>query len=84
MGSITNNRLYIECKTCGHSKTLAVKTLIARFGMTTQVRNLTSKMRCENCKAKGNVEFRIIYIGGSGEAMLGASQLPGNKRPKPS
>lgn len=38
-----------------------------------------SRMRCESCKAKGNVDFRIIYIGGSGEAMLGASQISPDK-----
>lgn len=28
-------------------------------------------LRCSRCKAKGQVEFQIVFVGGSGEALFG-------------
>lgn len=37
------------------------------------------QLRCSGCKAKGEVGFQIVFVGCSGEAMLGAE---GKKHPK--
>jgi hypothetical protein len=75
LGSISNNHLAVMCQ-CGHSANLPVVDLIARYGREKSVSELTRKFRCGECGARGQNTFRIIFIGGSGEAMLGAAVRP--------
>jgi hypothetical protein len=51
---------------------LAVAVLIDRMGWEARLADIVPNLRCSSCKAKGQVEFQIVYVGGSGEAMLGA------------
>ena len=75
LGSISNNHLAAMWQ-CGHSANLAVVDLIARYGKKKSVSELTRKFRCGKCGARGQNTYRIIYVGGSGEAMLGAAVRP--------
>ena len=77
--SIADNHLSITCKTCRSHRMLAVKPLIDRLGWETRLQDVVPKLRCSACKSKGNIEFQIVYVGGSGEAMLGAGvKMPEN------
>ena len=49
-----------------------------RYGKEITVKEVMKKARCSNCGQKNSFEFRIIYIGGSYDAMLGA-ELPSPK-----
>jgi hypothetical protein len=42
-----------------------------RYGKEITVKEVMKKARCSNCGQKNQFEFRIIYIGGSNNAMLG-------------
>jgi hypothetical protein len=57
---------------CGHNSLLAVKILIDRLGRETNVHDAVKRLRCSSCGAKGKASFVITYVGGSGEALLGA------------
>lgn len=72
LGSITNNHLSITCKVCRSHKMLPVKMLIERLGWEARLADVVPKLTCSQCKSKGQVEFQIVYVGGSGDAMLGA------------
>lgn len=79
LGSISNNHLSITCKVCGYNTLLAVKPLIERLGWEIRLQDVVPQLRCSGCKAtrygridlEGQVEFQIVYVGGSGEALLG-------------
>ena len=72
LGSITNNHLSLTCKVCRSHKMLPVKMLIKRLGWEARLADVVPKLTCSHCKAKGQVEFQIVYVGSSGDAMLGA------------
>jgi hypothetical protein len=72
LGSITNNHLALECSLCGHTAQVAVVDLISALGRECSVQDAARKARCSRCHAKGHATFRIIFIGGSGDAMLGS------------
>ena len=72
LASISNNHIAVLCQ-CGHSANLAVSQLIARYGTAKSVGEVSKKFRCGKCGARGQNTFRIIFIGGSGEVMLGAT-----------
>lgn len=74
LASISNNHLGLQCKACEHSSLLAVQLLIDRLGRETTVHDAVAKLRCSHCKVKGQASFVITYVGGSGQAMLGARQ----------
>jgi hypothetical protein len=50
---------------------LPVKMLIERLGREARLADVVPKLTCGHCKAKGQVEFQIVYVGSSGDAMLG-------------
>ena len=64
-----------ECK-CGHAPNVPVTQLMERYGKEITVKEVMNKARCSNCGQKNNFEFRIIYIGGSYDAMLGGTTKP--------
>lgn len=80
LGSISGNHLSITCKVCGYNNLVAVKPLIERLGWETRLQDVVPNLRCSSCKAKGQVEFQIVYVGGSGEALLGGKAT---RDPKP-
>ena len=68
--SISNNHISFECA-CGHSAKVPVSLFIEKYGKNAILNDVVKKARCTRCKTKGNAESRIIFVGGSGEAMLG-------------
>jgi hypothetical protein len=72
LASISNNTLAVTCDLCGHTGMLPVSLLMDIFGRYADVRHVASRARCSGCMIIGQNTFRITYVGGSGEAMLGA------------
>lgn len=71
LGSISGNHLSLTCRVCSYNKLFAVAGLIERLGWEARLADVVPKLTCSRCKAKGKVEFQIVYVGGSGEALLG-------------
>jgi RNase P subunit RPR2 len=71
IASITNNHLALSCNRCGRSAQIPVTTLIAVFGSDVTIQDAARRAQCSRCHVKSQNTFRIIYVGGSGEAMLG-------------
>ena len=65
------NHLSFECS-CGHSPLVPVTTMIERYGGETTVDAVRAKARCSLCGQK-TFEFRIVYRGGSYDALIGAA-----------
>ena len=72
LASISNNHIAIQCQ-CGHAANISVAHLIARYGTEMSVHEVSQKFRCGKCGARVQNSHRIIFVGGSGEAILGAS-----------
>jgi hypothetical protein len=72
LGSIINNHLSLTCKVCSYHTLLPVRVLIDKVGWKARLQDVVSRLACSRCKAKGAVEFQILFVGGSGEAMLAA------------
>ena len=68
---ITMNHLSFECP-CGHSPLIPVQEMIKRYGGETTVDAVRAKARCSLCGQK-TFEFRIVYRGGSYDALMGAA-----------
>ena len=68
---ITMNHLSFECH-CGHSPLISVQDMIKRYGGETSIDALIAKARCSSCGQK-TFEFRIVYRGGSYDALMGAA-----------
>ena len=68
--SISNNHVSFECA-CGHSAKMPVSLFIEKYGKVAILNEVVKKARCTRCKTKGNAESRVIFVGGSGEAMFG-------------
>ena len=69
---ITMNDLSFECQSCGHSPLIPVQEMIERHGAETTVDAVRAKARCSSCGQK-TFEFRIVYLGGSYDALIGAA-----------
>jgi hypothetical protein len=50
------------------------------LGWETRLTDVVQNLRCSNCKAKGQVTIQIVFVGGSGEALLGGKAT---RDPKP-
>jgi Zn finger protein HypA/HybF involved in hydrogenase expression len=74
---ITMNHLSFECKSCGHSPLIPVQEMIERHGAETTVDAVRAKARCSSCGQK-TFEFRIVYRGGSYDALMGAANTKMN------
>lgn len=74
LGDIPRHHIALMCEACGHHghPLLAVSWLIEKLGPDITVHDVASRARCSNCRAKGRSSLRIVYVGGSGEAMQGA------------
>jgi len=73
LGIIPKHDIYAEGQ-CGHGRSVSVASLIERLGEGATVAQAVEKMRCSQCGARQVKEFRIIYVGGSWEALRGAEQ----------
>ena len=74
---ITMNHLSFECKSCGHSPLVPVQDMIKLYGAETTVDHVRAKARCSACGQK-TFEFRIVYCGGSYDALIGAANTKMN------
>ena len=70
--TITNNHIGFECK-CGHTSLIPVTAFIEKFGREAELNEVVQKARCSRCRIKNNAESRIVFVGGSGQAMLGTA-----------
>ena len=73
---ITMNHLSFECS-CGHSPLIAVQDMVRLYGGETTVDHVRAKARCSSCGQK-TFEFRIVYRGGSYDALMGAANTERN------
>ena len=71
------NHLSFECKSCGHAPLVPVTAMIERYGGETTVDHVRAKARCSSCGQK-TFEFRIVYRGGSYDALIGAANTEMN------
>lgn len=73
LGDIPRHHIALMCEACGHHgyPLLAVSSLIEKIGPDVTVHEVASRARCSNCHVKGDNSFRIVYVGGSDEAMQG-------------
>ena len=69
LATITNNHISFECK-CGHTSLIPVTAFIEKFGREAEVNAVVAKTRCSRCRIKNNAESKIVFVGGSGQAML--------------
>ena len=74
---ISMNHLSFECKSCGHAPLVPVTAMIERYGGETTVDYVRAKARCSSCGQK-SFEFRIVYRGGSYDALIGAANTKMN------
>ena len=74
---ISANHLSFECKSCGHSPLVPVQDMIKLDGAETTVDHVRAKARCSSCGQK-TFEFRIVYRGGSYDALIGAANAKMN------
>ena len=72
LASITYNHFSFEC-CCGHTSLVPVTAFIKKFGLEATVDEVVAKARCSKCRLKNMAESRIVFVGGSGEAMLGTA-----------
>lgn len=72
----TMNHLSFECP-YGHSPLIPVQDMIRLYGGETTVDHVRAKARCSLCGQKA-FEFRIVYRGGSYDALIGATNTKTN------
>ena len=72
-GDIIHNHIAFMCR-CGHSSMHSVADLLEVFPKETTYSNIKRNARCTHCRQKGQVECRILYVGGSDIAMRGGNQ----------
>ena len=53
---------------------VAVKSLIDTFGIEASDQEIIPKLRSSLCRTKGRATFFIAFVGGFGEAILGAKR----------
>ena len=68
---ITMNHLSFECRVRS-CPTDTCAGMIERYGGETTVDHVRAKARCSSCGQK-TFEFRIVYRGGSYDALMGAA-----------
>ena len=73
---ITMNHLSFECP-YGHSPLIPVQDMIRLYGGETTVDHVRAKARCSCCGQK-TFQFRIVYCGGSYDALIGAANAKMN------
>ena len=69
LASITNNHFNFEC-CCGYTSLVSVTAFIKKFGLEAIVNEVVAKARFSKCRLKNMAESRIVFVGGSGQAVL--------------
>ncbi len=72
LSTIPDHQLSITCGLCKHYTMLEVANLIAIVGGDTTAHEVRQRARCNNCGAKGNNTYKIVWRGNSGVALNGA------------
>ena len=72
---IPTHVLWLECA-CEHNGPVEVAAIIAKWGDQITVGDAIERLRCSACRTKRIKDYRIIYAGGSQDAMRGAEQGP--------
>ena len=70
--NVLAHHLWLGCK-CGHSRLLSVLELVEAYGANITIEQVRRNARCTSCKAKGGIEIRLVYVGGSQHAMRGSN-----------
>ena len=70
--NVLAHHLWLGCK-CGHSRLLSVLELVEAYGDRVTIDQVRKNARCTSCKAKGGIEIRLVYVGGSQHAMKGSN-----------
>ena len=52
---------------------MPVTAFIKKFGLEAIVDEVVAKARCSKCRLKNMAESKIVFVGGSGEAILGTA-----------
>ena len=52
---------------------MPVTAFIKKFRLEATVDEVVANARCSKCRLKNMAESRIVFVGGSGEAMLGTA-----------
>ena len=52
---------------------MPVTAFIKKFGLEATVDEVVAKARYSKCRLKNMAESRIVFVGGSGESMLGTA-----------
>ena len=73
---ITMSHLFFECP-CVHSPLIPVNEMIKLYSGETKVDHVRAKARCSSCGQK-TFQFRIVYRGGSYDALMGAANTTVN------
>lgn len=71
--TIPKHLIFVECG-CGHKRPVPVPALISKWGDQISVAEVINRLRCTQCGMKQIREYRIIYEGGSRDALRGAEQ----------
>lgn len=71
LDAIPDHALYLLCY-CGHGSTVTVSKLLAAGHAGAFVQDIAARARCMNCLKRGAQEVRIVYIGGSSNALDGS------------
>ena len=69
--------LSFECKSCGHALLVPVTPMIERYGGEITVDAVITNARCSLSGQKA-FELRIVYRGGSYDALMGAANTEMN------
>ena len=70
--NVLAHHLWLGCK-CNHSRLLSVLELVEAYGDRVTIDQVRKNARCTSCKAKGGIEIRLVYVGGSQHAMKGSN-----------
>ena len=52
---------------------MPVTAFIKKFGLEATIDEVVAKARCSKCLLKNMAKSRIVFVGGSGQAMLGTA-----------
>ena len=57
---ISTRSLYLECRACGHSNTVAVADLLQRLRPSACVKDITDRIKCRQCHKRSPDEVRLV------------------------
>jgi len=70
--NVLAHHVWLSCK-CSHSNLIAVIDLVEDYGETITLSQVRRHALCTHCRKKGNIELRLVYVGGSQFALSGSN-----------